>query len=714
MQPRVLALLGAQQRRDREGDDGGGDEGNAEGVDAVGVVAQPAQKKGKQGREAITAANAPSGHAKQIFIPDPKDANRMLCILCRERHPKDEKRWSVGMPAGKGQTHASQHAWHEHQITFGKTTDPKQRRFIMDFPRPSDEMLDEAFLNELIQDLQPFSFINRPGRMQVAALTLPAGYTPPSNVTLKTQLHDAFTTARSLLRSTFRSPKRGFVDYYSVSFDGWKAALKAKVMYAAKVHFINEDGVALCFPLDVSAIADKRAVTVARWLHHALENAGLDPLRLYCLTGDGAERKVGEDFSDERAEEIPVDDDVNWEEVAQQLKVLYVWCGDHRLSLVVKKTLKLVQLVHTVVEPTEQVVQFVRKTPKIRALYEKFREEAKIGQVIKTFPATCYAMAVQLGRRFLANSEILSRVKSVCIDTGDAPFNAFPDVNMSKLKSIWSDILLILEPLDSIISLWSSSTVTPRSGRFYLEIFFLDARARSAGPFASPQGGHLRDAALASIEEYFGDRKTNSALVLAAAFTPQVLLDSNWPGNDGKRLRDDLLLHARSLLEAQFRVRFPERWNELMMQTTRRTGRAFSFTDSSLYSQWSAYRTLLSLQDGISLQTDALEWWYAQRGTFPDLFQFVRLVHSVPMSSSDIERLWSKLKRVLTKVRGALDVETGAEQVWCNEFRAAERRLDEMWTKGKLGRLGARPQIEKNGKSEVAKFDLATYLKSFE
>jgi hypothetical protein len=69
---------------------------------------------------------------------------------------------------------------------------------------------------------------------------------------------------------------------------------------------------------------------------------------------------------------------------------------------------------------------------------------------------------------------------------------------------------------------------------------------------------------------------------------------------------------------------------------------------------------------------------------------------------------------VLSKVRGALEVETGAEQVWCNEFRATERRLDEMWTAGKLARLGARPQVEQHGKRELAKFDLAKYMKSFE
>ena len=69
---------------------------------------------------------------------------------------------------------------------------------------------------------------------------------------------------------------------------------------------------------------------------------------------------------------------------------------------------------------------------------------------------------------------------------------------------------------------------------------------------------------------------------------------------------------------------------------------------------------------------------------------------------------------MLSKIRGALDVEIGAEQVWCNEFRAAERRLDEMWTAGKLVRLGARPQMELHGKLELAKFDLAKYVKSFE
>lgn len=716
----VLELLHRQRREERadedEGEGGGGGEDGEDvnhGEDGVDVEdedgVQPEQKK-RRGPKAFTAANAPPGHAKQLFLPDPNKKDRMICLLCRERYPNDAQRWSIGVPQGKGPGNAEKHAWNEHRITFGSKKDLTQRRFITDSPRPTDAALDDAFLNELIDDLQPFSFVKRPGRMAVSSLTLPSGYMPPSNMTLKARLHAAYKCSRGLLREAFLLPSRKLVDYYCVSFDGWKASLKAKVMYAAKVHFVTEDGVTLSFPLEIAPIPDKQAETVARWLQHALQNAGLEPSRLFALTGDGAERKVGAEVNEDRAEMIPPDEDVDWEKVAGLLKVHYVWCGDHRLSLVVKKTLRVTNLMQVVVEPTEELVRFIRKTPKVRAQYEKYREEAKVAQVVKTFPATRYAMAVQLGRRFLSNYEVVHRLKSFCSDSRQAPFNAFPDTNLDKLKRVWSDVLLILEPLDAIISLWSTSTMAVQSGRFYLEIFFLEARARVPGPFASPQGNQLREAALAAIETYFADRTTNRALVLAAAFTPQVLKDENWPIPDGVRMRSNLLNIARSFVETLFPVFFPDRWNAIVAQTTKKTERAFTFTDSTIQVQWSCYVTLPSLQEAINRETDPLDFWFEHRKMFPDLFLFARMVHSVPMSSSDIERLWSKLKRVLTKLRGALEVETGAEQVWCNEFRATERRLDAMWTAGKLRHLGPRPV-----KDHIhAKFDLAAYFKGYE
>jgi hypothetical protein len=50
------------------------EEGDGEVPNEEAALPQPQQKKGKPGPEPTTAANAPPGHAKQIFLPDPRSS----------------------------------------------------------------------------------------------------------------------------------------------------------------------------------------------------------------------------------------------------------------------------------------------------------------------------------------------------------------------------------------------------------------------------------------------------------------------------------------------------------------------------------------------------------------------------------------------------------------------------------------------------------------
>jgi hypothetical protein len=71
-----------------------------------------------------------------------------------------------------------------------------------------------------------------------------------------------------------------------------------------------------------------------------------------------------------------------------------------------------------------------------------------------------------------------------------------------------------------------------------------------------------------------------------------------------------------------------------------------------------------------------------------------------------IERLYSKLKRVLTKARGNLDPELGAKQVWCHEFRVAVARLEKLFAVDTIPTLR---RVDAGGT-----FSMAAYLKAHE
>lgn len=72
---------------------------------------QVAPRKKKRGPAAFTAANAPAGHPKQLFVDDPANGDRMICIICREQFPNEPDRASVSIQRGKGSTNAETHLW---------------------------------------------------------------------------------------------------------------------------------------------------------------------------------------------------------------------------------------------------------------------------------------------------------------------------------------------------------------------------------------------------------------------------------------------------------------------------------------------------------------------------------------------------------------------------------------------------------------------------
>ncbi len=121
---------------------------------------------------------------------------------------------------------------------------------------------DAALLTELIVDLLPFIFAQRPGRHASMEPLVPKSYTPPSRTWFAQALKAEYVENRGLVAKALKSDR--FCSKFALSFDGWRASIQAKVMYAAKIHFLTDDMVPVELPLSIDALPDKRAQQVAR------------------------------------------------------------------------------------------------------------------------------------------------------------------------------------------------------------------------------------------------------------------------------------------------------------------------------------------------------------------------------------------------------------------------------------------------------------------
>ncbi len=125
-----------------------------------------------------------------------------------------------------------------------------------------------------------------------------------------------------------------------------------------------------------------------------------------------------------------------------------------------------------------------------------------------------------------------------------------------------------------------------------------------------------------------------------------------------------------------------------------------------MFHQWQTYRTLGTLRDSVTEDTNDLLWWRLHKPMFPDLYRLARVFLAIPLSSTTIERLWSKLKRVLTKARGNLDVDLGGKQVWCHESRLCTDRLREAFEADMIPAMGRR--------ETGVEFSMESFLKAYE
>ncbi len=303
------------------------------------------------------------------------------------------------------------------------------------------------------------------------------------------------------------------------------------------------------------------------------------------------------------------------------------------------------------------------------------------------------------------NAEVLVRLRSECREKEAEPYSGFQLLDPPKTVNLWRDVVAVLKPMDTLVTVWSQSSSSPRAGRFYLEIFDLEKRIHTPLVFQTSAGERVRRAAKEALDKYFGNRHECVPFVLAAVLTPQYLISA--VNQDQQALSARLSSAAYNYIEQAFAILFPERWNELEKEYHERNGEEvghLSFQSSVVFHQWTIYRTFLTLRENLTSDTDPFVWWRSVRKMLPDLYMLARVFLAIPMSSTTIERLWSKLKRVLTKARGNLDPDLRAKQVWCHEFRVAVARLEKLFAVDAIPTLR---RVDTDGT-----FSMAAYLKA--
>lgn len=337
------------------------------------VVEAPAAKPRKRGRKKVDAVSASKGNPKQLFVMDPVlPAKRMACLICKAKHPDEPDKYGVAM--GNGTTNAANHLWSAHQIRVGLDNGSvvKRQATLTTGLVLTRATIWKQFYMEMIMDLAPFSFLEKPGRSVTQAKLFP-DMELPSDDWLRAELDCEYAAQRERLRTQFQHTD--FVLFYVLSLDGWTLKSKGRLMYAARLQFLTSDMDFVCIPLEISPIASKSAESVSRWLQRALQvhlcllsecsnrapqAMGLPLDRLLVITADGAEKAVADALTDLLREAkfnlIPAADDVNWQDVAALLKVEYWWCGDHRLALVVRHGLEDPKEGSTFVEHTRKFV----------------------------------------------------------------------------------------------------------------------------------------------------------------------------------------------------------------------------------------------------------------------------------------------------------------------------------------------------------------------
>jgi hypothetical protein len=94
----------------------------------------------------------------------------------------------------------------------------------------------------------------------------------------------------------------------------------------------------------------------------------------------------------------------------------------------------------------------------------------------------------------------------------------------------------------------------------------------------------------------------------------------------------------------------------------------YSFTDTTLNAEWKLFIMHKPLRDSAASAKSPAEWWCGLKPMLPKLFEVARAVLCIAATSTPVECMWDKTKRVFSKQRGRLHPETGAKQAFLHDI----------------------------------------------
>jgi hypothetical protein len=279
-----------------------------------------------------------------------------------------------------------------------------------------------------------------------------------------------------------------------------------------------------------------------------------------------------------------------------------------------------------------------------------------------------------MGANFLANEEAIKRVRRACLDSPDETMQKFRDVDFA--DNFFADWRTIVGTFEALTKLVTALSVSHSCSISQVLPAILSLRQHLSGPAqGSRRAADVHRGTLTSLTKYFGDvlklydeqslAGANDYVVLATALSPQTLLLLQ---NDSTReMTTTIHINARFRLDVVYAKLFPDDYKVLHAETVKDNGR-WDVGQSPLANEWHVYTRHKPLRIGLTEETDGFQWWVSMKPTLPRLFKLARAVLCIAATSTPVERMWNKTKRVFNKLRGRLHPEMGGKQVFVRDM----------------------------------------------
>jgi hypothetical protein len=416
-------------------------------------------------------------------------------------------------------------------------------------------------------------------------------------------------------------------------------------------------------------------------MYSLTQASGVDFGKCISMTADGAEKAVV-DAANGKAQSkyslINANDDVNWRLVARAFNKEYLHCLDHRLSLVVKHGLND-GMGEACLGSIKAFVLKVLRTNKIRNKYEELRlATVEPPPLLVHFSETRYLSAALMLKRFVLSEPLIVKLRVACLSSPDSTvkdgFEAvdFPDTRFREAK----DACSILSPLVPFATALSGEK-TASVARLFPAIIELHQALKQPFVFCSNKGDRILSSMVKQMEKYFPDvvamANNNQSpygpfTLCAVALSPLTLPMRRSPNKQIRETTISLHLSALHALPFVHEKLFPEEYRLMREEAKNANSGMDNFNLTPLAQEFRTLTEYVVLSESVTADTDPLEWWKERRPLFPRLTKIVRAVLSIVATSTPVERMWNKTKRVFNKLRGNLSPETGGKQAYLRDM----------------------------------------------